>query len=150
MNPKELVERFIAAWNEHDSDAAAALLDPDFVYSTPGLANQGVDSLDKEGMLKRVWTMTQAAFPDCYVETTNIIIEGDQVVVEEIETGAMAKCHGIAGGHDSGNEPFLPGVPYAFFFEVNAKGLITSLCWGHRRVTIDELARRAGVGKGTI
>jgi len=91
VNSKEVVEKFIAAWNGHDTDATAALLDPDFVYvySTPGLVNQGVESLDKDGMLKRVWAITQTALPDCHVEPTNIITEGDQVVVEEIETDTM-------------------------------------------------------------
>jgi hypothetical protein len=31
MNPKQVVEEFITAWNGHDTDVAGALLDPDFV-----------------------------------------------------------------------------------------------------------------------
>jgi steroid delta-isomerase-like uncharacterized protein len=126
MDPKEVVEKFIAAWNGDDTDTAAGLLDPGFVYSSPGLVNQGVESLDKEGMLKRAWAMTKATFPDCYVEITNIVNEGDQVIVEEIETGTMKNpVVMLTGTIPATNRSYR--VRYAFFFKVNAKGLITAM-----------------------
>jgi len=126
LTPKEVVEKLIEAWNVHDIDTSRALIDPEFVYSTPGMMNQGIKSIGKDAMLNQVWMMCYRAFPDCHIHTTNIIAEGDEVVLEEIETGTMKNPMEMPDGSiPATNRAYK--VPYAFFFKVNAKGLITSM-----------------------
>src|ERR1019366_5977217 len=78
-NPVKVVNKLMEIWHAHDIESAAALLAPDFVYTTSVLASLGIKQLDKEGFLRRVWQVTSNSFPDTRVEIINTVAAGDQV-----------------------------------------------------------------------
>jgi steroid delta-isomerase-like uncharacterized protein len=127
MKPVEVVNKFMERWNAHDIDSAAALIAPDFVYTTSILWSMGVKEMDRESFLKVVVQAFSHAFPDTRVDTTNTVAAGDQVVLEAVENGTMTRdIQWFKGVIIPANNRFY-SVPYVYFFKVNSKGLISSL-----------------------
>lgn len=126
MNPVEVVNKLMEIWHAHDIDSAAALLAPDFIYTTSVMASLGIKQLDKESFLRQVWQVTSNSFPDTHVEITNTVAAGDQVVLEVIENGTMKVDIQWPTGVIPATNRFY-SVPYVYFFKVNSNGLITSL-----------------------
>jgi steroid delta-isomerase-like uncharacterized protein len=90
----EIVERFFRAINDHDPDAAAALVaeDSEFVEYATGQTYRGPDGVRAN---YKFWI---GAFPDGQVEIRNLIDGGDKVLVEYTgrgtNTGPMMTEHG--------------------------------------------------------
>ena len=79
---RAVVERGIKAFNAHDMEALARDAAPDAEYAAPGDQNLKGPQAIKE--FNQGWV---TAFPDARVEATNIIAQGNVVVVEGVFTG---------------------------------------------------------------
>jgi hypothetical protein len=136
-------------WHAHDAERTAALLAPDFVYTTPILVSLGIENLDNEGFLRRVWQVTSNSFPDTRVETKNMVAAGDQVVLEVIENGTMTRdIQWPTGVIPATNRSY--SVPYVYFFTVNLEGLIASLRIISRLSSLVSASRRRNPGHHNV
>ena len=119
ITPEEVVGAFLAACNNNDLDAVMDCLDDDFVKlgeSTNPLP------LGKE-TYRDMWTRFAIAFPDFKRETICMVVAGDTVAIDVIETGTFTGLWAWQG------KTLRPtGKRYraklCVFFRVNAHGLI--------------------------
>ena len=75
---KEVVHRFIEAYNKHDLSSIEDFVAPDFVDHTHQTGREG---------LKQLFAMAFKAFPDWHETIEDIIAEGDKVWVRAKSTG---------------------------------------------------------------
>jgi len=81
MDPHELFERMIEAWNGHDGDGFVATFAEDCEISSPVLTGKGHD------VVRQFWELYDGAFPDYQVVPQRIVVEGETVVEESTFQG---------------------------------------------------------------
>lgn len=99
QSPKEIAMRWVAAYNSHDPDAAAALYAEDIVnvqlpWPKPVQGRDG---------MRTTYLNVFQAFPDIRVEVNNVLEDGPWVVVEWRFSGTM---RGEFAGHSPNNRTF--------------------------------------------
>lgn len=85
--PKQLVQRFLAAMNAHDVNAAKACLAKDFVRYGSDMNWAGMPCSEYLGL----WDNFFEPFPDLKWDIQTIVAEGDQVAVSLIESATMTR-----------------------------------------------------------
>lgn len=81
---KAVVRRWLTAWNEHDLDAAEALLDPGYVRhdaNVPEVVGAGAQRQFVAGIF--------AAFPDIHVAEEQLVADGDLVAARVTISGTQ-------------------------------------------------------------
>ena len=122
MNPEGVVKEFFDRWNKHDVDGAVALLDPKIVGSNPLVLQRTVG---KEGARKGIEAYNKA-FPDLKMAITQIVVQGDTVALEEVETATFKEPLEVATlALPPTNRSYELRV--ACFFRVTAGGLIAEM-----------------------
>ncbi len=116
-NSEDVVRKYFAAWSNHDLDAMAAMLDPDFVSVDP--LNP---AKNREEYLKSQ-EPTFKAFPDFEVKILNILAKGDTVAVESSGSVTFKNPFEIAGQTIPPTGRRITSK-IAFFYKVNSNGLI--------------------------
>jgi ketosteroid isomerase-like protein len=74
----ELLDRFGAAWNDHDLDAALALCSDDVVFESTGPAPDGERATGKEAV-RQAWAAIFADV-DAHFTTEDLFVSGDRAV----------------------------------------------------------------------
>jgi ketosteroid isomerase-like protein len=87
MAPENVVCTFLCAYNKNDLDSAIACLADDFVRL--GESTKCVP-MSKENY-RDMWARFADAFPDLKWETVCMVVAGDTVAIEVIETGTFTK-----------------------------------------------------------
>lgn len=118
MNPEDAVRRTIDAYNRHDVDAFAAMLDPNFVIYDPRFPEPL-----KATALRKMLEGYFRAVPDDKLEILNISAKGDTVAAEVAESGTFK------GPLETPRGTIPPTgrhfeFRWALFRRVNSKGLV--------------------------
>jgi ketosteroid isomerase-like protein len=87
MTPEEVALTYIDAYNKNDLDGAMACLADDFVKQ--GESTKWVP-MNKENC-RDMWARFAAAFPDFKWEPICMVVSGDTVAIEVIETGTFTE-----------------------------------------------------------
>jgi steroid delta-isomerase-like uncharacterized protein len=119
MTPEEVARKFLDAYNKNDLDAAMACLADDFVRRGESTNWLPMSKEKYRAMLARF----ALAFPDFRWETNCMVVSGDTVAIEVIETGTFTEPWTWQG------KTLRPtGKGYrariSVFFRVNKDGLI--------------------------
>ena len=130
VNPEDVVRSFLAAEDRRDVDAAAELLDPDFVEFTylpePIRGREAMRQAEREGN-----EPYREAFPGLQRAIVTILAKGDTVAVELEYTGTFRSPLKLPQGTFPPTGQRLQ-FPYSEFYRVNPNGLI-----GEARVYLD-------------
>lgn len=79
---RSLIDRLVAAYNAHDTDALVALYDPEVTYWSPlDGTKQGIDAV--RAQIEEL----HATLPDEQMEAQTVITDGEVIVVEFESTG---------------------------------------------------------------
>jgi steroid delta-isomerase-like uncharacterized protein len=113
MSPREVVERWVEAWNARDAEAAAALYHDDAVNDQVALA----DPRSSRTVILEDTREFFAAFPDSYTNPVNLFEEGQWAILEWI--GGATWTGPFAGHEPSGKSFVLRGC--GFFHVVDGK-----------------------------
>jgi hypothetical protein len=82
--PSAVVDRLIAATNDHDLDAIVDCFSPDYVNETPAHPARGFTGRDQ---VRRNWTMILGAVPDVRAEIVRRAVDGATVWTEQEHRG---------------------------------------------------------------
>ena len=108
MDPHELFERMIEAWNGHDGDGFVATFAEDCEISSPVLTGKGHD------VVRQFWELYDGAFPDYQIVPQRIVVEGETVVEESTfqgtHTGPIRTTDGSEEIPPTGTRVELPYV----------------------------------------
>jgi predicted ester cyclase len=111
MDPRELFERMIDAWNAHDGFVATFAKDCE--VSSPVLVGKGHE------VVRQFWELYDGAFPDYQVVAHRVVVEGATVVEESTfqgtHTGPLRTMDGSAVIPPTG---VRVEVPYAAIYTV--------------------------------
>ncbi len=102
LSPKEIAMRWMAAYNSHNPEAAAALYDEDV---TNVQLPWGKSVKGREAM-RATYVKVFQAFPDIAIEVENLLAEGSWVAIEWRFSGTM---RGEFAGHPPTNRSFNMG-----------------------------------------
>jgi ketosteroid isomerase-like protein len=119
VTPEEVVRTFLAAYNKNDLDGAMACLADDFVRQ--GESTNWVP-MNKQ-KYRDIWARFAIAFPDFKWEPICMVVSGDTVAIEVIETGTFMEPWAWQG---KTLRPTRKGyrARIGVFFRVNRDGLI--------------------------
>lgn len=119
MNPKETVINCMKAWSEHNMENLLAVIAPDYVSESP-MSGRIVGKDKMEWGFK----LLDKSFPDLKEEIVSIIVEGNTVACEVIETatftGPLEMPTGVIAPTNNSYK-----LPFSAFFRINSEGLIT-------------------------
>jgi len=134
MTPKDIVNSYWRAWNDHNLADLLPLLAADFVSMSP--FNPGNPT--SKDMFAKGFEMFEKSLPDLKEEVVNIMTEGNKVACEVIEsatvTGSIQLPTGVIAPT---NRSYKLNV--ASFFRINDQGLIAeqrnywdTASWAHQ------------------
>ena len=119
MIAENVILKFIDSYNKNDMDGAMACLADDFMWL--GKSTNGAP-MSKE-RFRHMWSRFAVAFPDSKWETVCMVVAGDTVAIDVIETGTFTKPWNWQG-----KTLWPTGKRYrsriCIFFRVNKYGLI--------------------------
>lgn len=118
MTPKETVTKYWKAYTEHDQEAILSVLASEYVLRSPLSGGRATKDMVAGGL-----KLFEKSFPDLKEEVVSIIVEGDRVVCEVVETASFTgPLEWPTGVIAPTNKSYT--LPFAAFFKVNAQGLI--------------------------
>jgi len=79
MDPKAVIERWIAAINEHDPEAVAECFDPDYHDEAPARRGEFVRGQEQ---VRQNFGALFGAVPDLRAELLGLVVDGDTVWME--------------------------------------------------------------------
>lgn len=118
MTPKETVTKYWQAYTKHDQEGILSLLAPNYNLRSP--LSGGVATKDMvAGGLK----LFEQSFPNLKEEVISMVVEGDRVVCEVVETATFTgSLDWPTGAIAPTNKSY--NLPFAAFFRVDSQGLI--------------------------
>jgi len=118
MTPKEIVTKYWEAYTKHDQAGILLLLAPDYALRSPLSGGAATKDMVAGGL-----KLFEKSFPDLKEEVTSMIVEGDRVACEVMETATFTDSLDWPTGAIAPTNKFYK-LPFAAFFRVNAEGLI--------------------------
>ena len=118
MTPKETVTKYWEAYSKHDQEVILSLLAPDYTLRSPLSGGAATKDMVAGGL-----KLFEKSFPDLKEEVTSMVVEGDRVVCEDLETATFTgSLDWPTGTIAPTNKSYK--LPFAVFFRVDAQGLI--------------------------
>jgi predicted ester cyclase len=134
MDPRQLIEQMLDAWNAHDGDGFVATFAADCEVSSPVLTGKGHEAV------RRFWELYDGAFPAYQVVPHRIVVEGDTVVEESTFHGTHTKPLRTPDG----SEEIPPTgarveVPYAAIYTVRTDHFVSSRMYWDQMAIMGQL-----------